>query len=76
MPPSMHRSSHARPAARIAASLQIEKAVAAVTLLVQIALLGMPVAVGAVAEAWGVRAAFGCIIPLLALGLVMSRRLH
>ena len=50
--------------------------VAAVTLLVQIALLGMPVAVGAIAEAWGVRAAFGCLLPLIALGLVMSRKLR
>jgi MFS family permease len=50
--------------------------VAAVTLLVQVALLGLPIAVGAVAEAWGVRAAFGCLLPLVALGLLMSRKLR
>jgi MFS family permease len=50
--------------------------VAAVTLVVQLALLSLPMAVGAIAEAWSVRAAYGCLLPLLALGLVMSRKLR
>jgi MFS family permease len=50
--------------------------VAAVTLIVQLALLCLPMAVGAIAEAWSVRAAYGCLLPLIAVGLLMSRKLR
>lgn len=50
--------------------------VAALTLVVQLVLLISPAIVGAVAESMGVRAAFGLLVPLLCVGLMMSRNLR
>lgn len=47
--------------------------VASVTLLVQLAMLVAPLLIGVIAEALSVRAAFGCFLPLFAIGLLMSR---
>jgi MFS family permease len=49
--------------------------VAAMTLVVQIIGLAAPLLVGAVAEGFGIRFAFGIMLPLLALGYVMAGRL-
>lgn len=50
--------------------------VAALTLMVQLVLLISPAIIGAVAESLGVRAAFGLLLPLLCVGLMMSRSLR
>ena len=47
--------------------------VAAITLVVQIVMLISPAFVGALAETLGVRFAFACLLPLLAIGAAMSR---
>lgn len=49
--------------------------VAALTMVVQLLLLVSPAIIGAVAEGLGVRVAFGLLLPLLAIGLIMSRML-
>ncbi|KQX38632.1 hypothetical protein ASD04_08195 [Devosia sp. Root436] len=46
--------------------------VAAMTLVVQIISLGAPLLIGAVAEGFGIRYAFGMLLPLLALGWAMA----
>jgi hypothetical protein len=50
--------------------------VAATTLLFQLIMLAAPVLIGTGAEALGVRATFGLLLPLLALGWVMAGRLR
>lgn len=47
--------------------------VAALTFVVQLVILISPVLIGALAEGFGVRAAFGALLPLLVVGLAMSR---
>ena len=49
--------------------------VAALTLVVQMVMLISPAIIGAVAEGFGIRAAFGMLLPMLILGLAMSRTL-
>jgi MFS family permease len=49
--------------------------VAAVTLIFQLVNLGAPALIGAVAEGFGVRAAFAVLIPLLILTFAMARQL-
>ncbi|MHA6689525.1 MFS transporter [Devosia sp. A449] len=46
--------------------------VAAMTLVVQIISLGAPLLIGAVAQNYGIRFAFGMLLPLLALGWAMA----
>lgn len=46
--------------------------VAAMTLVVQIISLGAPLLIGAVAQNFGIRVAFGMLLPLLALGGLMA----
>lgn len=50
--------------------------VAAITLIIQLVMLVAPLVIGVIAEGFGVRAAFGSLLPLLAVGLVMSRTLR
>lgn len=47
--------------------------VAALTFIVQLVILISPGIIGALAQGFGVRAAFGSLVPLLILGLLMSR---
>ncbi|MDR3372592.1 MAG: MFS transporter [Ancalomicrobiaceae bacterium] len=47
--------------------------VAAMTLIIQLVMMVAPMAIGAVAQGFSVRAAFGCMLPIMALGWVMSR---
>lgn len=49
--------------------------VATLTLIIQIVMLVAPMGIGFVAEGFGVRAAFATLLPLLALGWVMSSSL-
>jgi MFS family permease len=49
--------------------------VAATTLVIQLANLGAPALLGWVAQAYGVRTTFALLLPLLALSLLMARRL-
>ena len=53
-----------------------EENVAATTLVFQFVLLVSPMLIGFVAEGFGIRAAFGLFLPLLAIGLAMSGRLR
>ena len=46
--------------------------VAAMTLVVQVISLGAPLLIGTVAEGFGIRYAFGMLLPLLALSVVMA----
>lgn len=50
--------------------------VAALTLVVQLVLLISPAVIGAIAEGLGVRAAFELLLPLLLVGLLVSRQLR
>jgi MFS family permease len=50
--------------------------VAALTVVVQLVLLVSPAAIGAAAEGLGVRAAFALLLPLLLVGLIVSRQLR
>lgn len=50
--------------------------VAAMTLVVQVLMLGAPLLVGALAEAFSLRVAFAAFLPLLVLGFVAARALE
>jgi MFS family permease len=50
--------------------------VAATTLLVQVIMLASPIFIGSIAQGFSIRAAFGCLLPLVALSLVMTRSLR
>ncbi|MDR3496199.1 MAG: MFS transporter, partial [Ancalomicrobiaceae bacterium] len=47
--------------------------VAAMTLIIQLVMMMAPMLIGAIAQGFGVRAAFGCMLPVLALSWVMAR---
>lgn len=50
--------------------------VASATMVVQLVMLLSPALIGTIADGFGVRVAFGALLPLLALGMVMSRKLR
>ena len=50
-----------------------EESVAAVILLYGLAVLVTPVAMGAIAETWGLRAAFGAVVPTMLVTLALVR---
>ena len=49
--------------------------VAATSLLIQLVMLVAPMLIGFVAQGFGVRAAFACLLPVVAAGVVLARRL-
>ncbi|PZU83292.1 MAG: hypothetical protein DI528_17455 [Shinella sp.] len=49
--------------------------VASLTLIIQLVMLVSPMVIGIVAEHFGIRVAFGILIPLLAFGLLVARKI-